>query len=481
MNQGKSLARNSFYNVIYKALNILFPLITATYLSRVLLAKGVGEVSYAQNIVSYFTIIAALGLPNYGTREIAKVQRNIYMRNKVFSELFIINFASTTSCAVVYYILITFASGFRSNFALYTVVGLAIVFNYINFDWFYQGIEEYSYIAKRSFIVKLIMLFLLFTFVKSYNNTIQYAIIYSFGIGGNNLFNLFNLKKYNVSFQLQDIEVKKHLRPVFILLASSIAVELYTLVDTTMLGIMCQDENVGYYTNAMKLIRLLISVITAIGGVLLPRLSYYRNHGEVDECSKIVSKVLNVLIYFFVPCEVGILLTADLIMPILFGDSFLPGVRTLRIASLLICTLGFSNLFGTQVLLTFGAEKKLLLSTIYGAVTNVCLNLFLIPLFAQDGAAVASVVSETIVTLMTVKFARKFIHIYVDKNFLFSVAGSAFVLMLCVLLIRYFVINQFVSLICSILIGIVTYFLMSLLSKNKVLYDLIRLIKTSRR
>lgn len=481
MNNRKSLAKNSFYNVIYKALSVLFPLVTVTYVSRVLLAKGVGEVSYAQNIVSYFTIIAALGLPNYGTREIAKARNDAIFRNKIFSELFIINAVSTTVCSIAYFVTISVLATFKSNICLYMVVGLAVVFNYINLDWFYQGIEEYGYIAKRSFIVKLLMLVMLFAFVKSSEDTIVYAFIYCLGVGGNNLFNLFNLKKYEVDFQARNIDIKRHLKPVFILLASSIAVELYTLVDTTMIGFMCPTENVGYYTNAMKLVKLLISVITAIGGVLLPRLSYYRSRNEVEECSRIVTKVFEALIYLFVPCEVGILLTADLVMPVLFGDSFVSGILTLRIASLLICTLGFSNLFGTQVLLTFGAEKKLLLSTICGAIINICLNSCFIPLYAQNGAAVASVVSETVVTGMTFFFAKKFISIYIDKKFITSTVISTLIMSVCVIIIRSSVSQRYLSLLCSALFGALAYFLMSVLSKNKVLYDLKTIVKYRKR
>lgn len=473
MNRGKSLAKNSFYNVIYKALNVLFPLVTATYVSRVLMARGVGEVSYAQNIVTYFTILAALGLPNYGTREIAKVQTDTCARNQVFTELFIINAVSTTVCAVVYFVMIAVVASFRDNLNLYIVVGMTIVFNYINFDWFYQGIEEYGYIAKRSFVVKLLMLVLLFVFIRSSNDTIKYAVIYCIGIGGNNLFNLFNLRRYDVAFAANSLAVRRHLRPVLILLASSIAIELYTLVDTTMIGYMCPTENVGYYTNAMKLIKLLISMITAIGGVLLPRLSYYRSHNEIQECSRIVTKVFEILVYLFVPCEIGILLIADLIMPVLFGESFIPGIITLRIASLLICTLGFSNLFGTQVLLTFGAEKKLLLATICGAIVNICLNSCLIPLYAQNGAAVASVISETVVTVMTFFYSNKFIQIHLDKRFITSTIVSTMAMAVAVLVVRRIVTQQYAALLCSMLLGGLIYLLMSILSKNKILSDLI--------
>ena len=458
-------------------LNMLFPLITATYIARVLLASGVGEVSYAQNIVSYFTTIAALGIPNYGTREIAKLRGNRQMTNKLFSELFSINFVSTLICTIAYYILVLEVSEFKNNLQLYCVVGLAIVFNFINVDWFYQGIEEYSYIAKRSFIIKIISLVCILAFVKKESDTIIYALIYCLGIGGNNLFNIINLRKYKIRYWVHDLEIKKHLKKIFILLASVIAVELYTMVDTTMIGVFCQNENVGYYTNAMKLVKILISVITAIGGVLLPRLSYYKACGQINKCSQIVSQVFSVMLFIFVPCEIGLFLVADQIMPLLFGASFIPAISTLRIACLLICTLGFSNLFGTQVLLTFGAEKKLLYCTIGGAVVNIILNLKLIPVLQQNGAAIASVASETLVTALAIYFSLKYIKIIVNGKFIFSLLCSSVCLAIAVIGIQFITRGDAFKLVMSIILGIIVYMGVSIITRNPVLFDLIQIIK----
>ena len=135
----KSLAVNSVYSVVYKLLNILFPLLTSAYTARILLPEGVGKVAYAQNIVQYFVIIAALGIPNYGIREIAKRQDSQRETNKEFSELILINTVSTTICVITYYTIVACIPYFFENKALHLVVGLTLVLNYINVDWFYQG------------------------------------------------------------------------------------------------------------------------------------------------------------------------------------------------------------------------------------------------------------------------------------------------------------------------------------------------------
>ncbi len=476
MPKSDSLLKNSIYNVLYKLLNVFFPLVSATYVARVIFAKGVGEVSYAQNIVAYFITIAALGIPNYGIREVAKVRHNQTEAQKIFSELIGINAISTTCCMVLYCFVIFLVPSFRGNILLYIAVGLSLLFNYINVDWFYQGNEDYSYIARRSFIIKCISLLSLFVFVNSSDDVVAYALISSLAIGGNNIFNIVHLKHYHIKFQFKGLNLTKHIRPILVLLASVIAVEFYTMLDTTMIGILCDNSAVGYYTNSMKLVKILITVVTAIGGVLLPRLSFYYSKGDIKKCEQIVNKVFRIMLLLFVPCEIGLILTANIVMPILFGLSFIPAVTTLRISALLICTLGFSNLFGTQLLMTFGAERRLLLCTIMGAVSNVIINLGFIPLFQQNGAAIASVISETIVTLMTVVYSSKYIKIRLSKHYIFCLSISSTVMMVVVMIVMNMPMNHLIQLVVAIIAGAVSYFGINLFMKNSDLEDIMTMI-----
>lgn len=473
----KSLARNSVYNVLYKLLYAIFPLVSAAYVSRVLLPEGAGKVSYAQNIVQYFTIIAALGLLNYGTREIARSKSDVNLTNKIFTELFCINFISTLSCSLLYYIMIQTAPYFAEEKLLYSVAGLSIILNLINVDWFYQGQEEYAYIVFRSFVIKLLSLFALFIFVKTREDYVNYALISCVALAGNNIFNMINLKRFSLRFTFHELKIGRHMKPVFIMLATSIAIELYTLLDTTMLGILCDDQYVAYYTYSIRVIKILIVVITALGGALLPRLSYYRSQNMIEECNTIVNKMFAIMLFLFLPCGLGILLTADLLVPILFDNSFLPAVTTMQIASLLIFVLGFSNLFGTQVLITFGGEKKLLMATVAGAVTNIILNLILIRMYQQNGAAIASVISETCVTLLTYHYARKYIQIKRKSSMLYSITVASVVLVICVIAIKLIFSNIIIEFVLSVICGAGIYFIVNLIMKNEILMEFHQILK----
>lgn len=468
MSKQGGLFQNSVYNVIYKLLDALFPLVSAAYLGRVLLSDGVGKVAYAQNIAQYFVLAASLGIPNYGIREIARRRKNEERTTELFSSLFFINLISTLICTVLYYALVLNLPYFSSRKGISLVAGLLIVFNAFNVDWFYQGQEAFKYIAIRSFVVKVISLVAIFAFIRDSEDYVRYMLVIVLTTGTNYMINMLRLKQFGIRLTWHDIKILPHMKPIFIMLGTTVAIELYTMLDTTMLGVLCDESSVGYYTNAMKVVKIIITVITAIGGTLLPHLSQYHMEGDDEACGRIVSRVFEIMLFLFLPCCVGLMLTADDLMVVMFGESFAPAGVTLRIAALLTLALGFSNLFGTQVLLTFGEEKKLLFCTIVGAVSNVCLNFFLIPEFSQNGAAVASVISEALVTVCCVCFSRKHIQVRLRDGYLVkTVTAAAFMSILTWFVMR-LVNGELLQLAAAVVTGVISYFVLCIVLRNPV-------------
>ncbi len=467
----KSLAKNAVFNTIYRLINMLFPLVTSMYVSHILMATGVGRVSTAQNIVQYFVLLAPLGLTTYGTREIAKVRDNREQTERLFTELFAINFCSTLIWAVVYYGMIITMEHFAAERILYLVAGLPIVFNFINIEWFYQGNEDYVYIALRNVVVKILSLIAVVSFVRTVDDYVIYALIYALGIAGNYVFNITNAVKKGIRLRFSGIKIPQHLKPVLILLCSNIAIELYTLLDTTMLGLWCTEEVVGYYTNSVKLVKIVVSLIAAIGGVLLPRLSYYKEQNMMEQCDSLISKVTKIMLFFAIPCGIGVMILAEPIVLVMFGETFIPAIGTTKIATILIYVLGFSNLFGTQVLLTFNQEKKLLLCTCIGAASNILMNSMLIPMFQHNGAVVASVISESIVTLMTILISRKYIKVSVSAKYWIQIITSGLGMGLIVYVLSTLINSNLLCLIAGFFAGLISYFIIGYVEKNSVILD----------
>lgn len=469
-----TLVKNSIFNALYNVVNTIFPLISVTYASHILMDTGIGKAVSAQNIAQYFVTLAPLGIPNYGIREIAGKRKDKEQKSKIFTELLLLNTISTFFFVCIYYMLILFVPVFKQEQKLYIIAGLAIVCNFMNVDWYYQGIEEFKYIATRNFTVKCITICLLFMGVRKSDDYIVYVLISVLATMGNYLINVINLKKYEITFKIKGFVLIKHIKPICILLATNLAIELYTLLDTTMITIFCPVENVAYYNNSMKLVRLLITVIAAFGGVLLPRLSSYYESGEYEKCSEIVNKVFEVMYAMFLPCGMGLYLISDNLIPILFGNSFTPGIITLKLATLLIGALGFSNLFGTQILLTFKSELRLLICTIVGALSNICMNLILIPKYQHNGAVVASVISEGLVTLVAFIFSIRYIRFRPNKRIIITTTVTTLFMAMTILVVNQYINSKITELIIDILVGVIAYVGSNFLLKNPVIKNIIQ-------
>ncbi|AFI63551.1 flippase [Bifidobacterium animalis subsp. animalis MCC 1489] len=470
----KSLVKNSFFNVVYQLLNVLFPLITAPYVARVLLPENVGKVAVAQNWAQYFIVFAALGLPTYAVRETAQHRKNKQELDKAFSELLMINTISTTISVIAYIIMLFTFGTFRENIALYLAVGAGILFNYITIDWLYQGIEDYGYIAMRSFIVKLLSLIALLVLVRNRNDFVIYALISTCAVGANNILNVLHLPKIGVHLTFRNLTFKQHVKPIMIFFANSISVRLYTLLNVTFLGIFSTDDAVAFYSNSDKVVRIIITVIAGIGNVLLPRLSIYAKRGEKKRCSNIVSSVFNILFFIFVPTGIGLILMSKEIVLILFGSAYAPSILTLQIMSLLIYTLGFNNLF-VSINLAFAKDKEYLICSISGALSCLVLNYVLIPVLQQNGTAIASVLSEGIVTGVAIFFSAQTIKLHFDKKIIAKTILASILMAVVVYCFKLLISNLILCLIASVGFGSLTYIIISWLLKNPVLFQIINL------
>lgn len=472
----KSLTKNAFYNTIYKCTDLIFSLISTAYASRILLAEGVGRVSSAQNIANYFVILAALGIPTYGIKIIAANRENSEKLNRGFSELFCINGISTIICVIAYYVMIVSIPYFRSRWVLFAVVGMVIISNGINVDWFYQGMEEYAYIMRRSLAVKVSSTIALFLFVKKSDDVIIYAVILTLATCSNHIFNIIHTRGY-VRFSARGMHISQHIKSVFVLLASVIAIEIYTLMDTTMLTFICGDKAVGYYSISQKCIAVVRRIMTSITAIFLPRLSYYYASKEFDEFHKLVDFGIKIIIFMAAPAFLGIALTANDIVPLFAGEGFGESILTTKILAVSIISVAVSNFLGYQVLVTIGREKEMLYSTIIGAVVNVILNTVLVFGYGHNGVAIASVITEICVTVYQMIVVKKYIKFTMLPGYFASIIVSCIFMGAIVILCKMIIINSLLRLFCSVVVGVISYMMMSFVLKNEIAVSLGRRMK----
>ncbi len=477
MSERKSIFGNFIYNALYNVMNVLFPLITIPYLSRVLMSDGLGKINYARNIVSWFLIFASLGIPRYGVREIARVRSKKELLDKTFSELFIINLISTLGCVVIFLALVFNVAYFKSRLILFLVTGIQLLLNIFNVDWFYQGMEEYSYITRRSFIIKLFSLVLMFVFVKNHDDYIAYALLQSFAVAGNYIFNFIHLKKY-IKIVLKNIELKKHLIPIMILLSTSLATTVYSLLDTTILGIFCSDSVIGYYSNCHKVIQTIATLTASLGSVMLPRLVKYYEKDDKDKVLQLSTKALQIILVVCTPITIGLFFEAKSIVLVVFGADFVPSIITLQVFAPFILLTTIGNLYGTQLLMMLNREKELLITVSVGAGINLVLNLILVNTFQQNGVAFASVVTEAIVMVaQIIAVQRQKLWLRLSKRFVVSTVIMNIGLTLFCILINRMIASYIIEILIAIIGGGGIYLFVGSITHNEAIFFILERIR----
>lgn len=477
MRKRKSLAVNSIFNAVYKGFTALFPLITVSYVSRALLPDRLGTVSYANTIVIYFTTVAALGLPNYGVKCIARYGENIKERSKAFFELWTINTVSTTIVSVLYYLIVNLFPYFENMRSIMNIMGIILLLNYINLDWFYQGVEEYKIISIRSMVVKIASFGLILLFVNEPDDYLKYAFILALGTAGNYIFNLLLLKKY-IKLGNYKLHFRQHIRPVFILLAAALATEIYTAMDTIMLEYYHGSASVAYYTNATKIVRMIYTMGIALVATFYPRITYYIHNKEYKKSNVLINQGLKIIILLAIPSAIGVFLTSDNIIHILYGSAYAASIPILKTASILIFIFSVAYLLGHMILMAAGKEQSILKATIVGAVVNAVINILLIPSLKEEGAILASVTAEIVVTCILIYSGRKVYKLNIDQQFLKSWVISLLMMISMVFFIKQLVykLPEALSFLCIIVPAVIIYFSGLVLFKNPTVLYVSRIV-----
>lgn len=472
----KSLVKTSFFNILYQMLNVVFPLITSIYVSHILLDTGVGKVAYAQNIASYFVTLAPLGVMSYGVKEIAVAGENRKKRNKTFSELFIINFVSTTFFTSIFYLLIWKTEIFVGDETLLYICGIQIFLNYINVDWLYQGLEEYGYITLRSFIVKIVSMILLFVMVRTKTDYTNYALITCIATGGNNLYNIVHMRRY-VKFSCENLQLIKHIGPEIILAGNILLSNLFNKVDITMLGYLKGDSATGYYSNAFKIVNLVMCMCAAVTSAFLPRLSSYYQEDQ-QQYSALINKGFKYITTLTVPAAVGLSMISPVVIPFLFGETFIESARTVIIMSPLIVIKGVGDLICYQAAISSGNEKKQMTAYIIGAILNIVLNAVLIPGLVQNGAAIASVISQLCINMIVFMQIKNIVKLKINWKFISSVIFSAILMSgVIVIILRLNIEYRIVTSVLCVSAGGLVYATANFVLKNEVLIEILKKMK----
>ena len=477
----KSLGLNGILNGLRSALNLLFPLVTFPYIARVLSVKGIGIYNFSSTYVGYFVLIAGLGISTYAVREGAKYRNDRKKISNFVSQIFSINIISTLLAYAFLLISILVFDNLNKYVSCILIFSLQIFFTTIGAEWVYIIFEDYSYITVRSIILKIISILFLFLFVRHKNDYLWYAAITVFSSVGSNIFNFLYAKKFCDIKLVFHINWKYHLKPILVIFATTIAVNIYLSSDTTILGLIRSDYAVGIYSTSVKIYSIVATLLGSVVAVTVPRLSMLMGKRRIKEYKNIFLQVINLLNLFVIPGTIGIIMLSKEVVLIIAGEKYLPSVNSLRIIALAIIFSNFSFVFSNCALIPAKRENAALKNTIITAVINIILNFILIPVFSYDGTSFSTVIAEFMTMVMNYWSAKDILKNVVFsravmKNLGTSIIGGLAIVIIC-LICKVAYPSILIRTILSIIFSIIIYCSVLITLKNDIAMEYLEKIR----
>lgn len=446
--------KNFLMNVAYQLLSYVFPLVTVSYVSQCLGVTNIGTYSYTYSTVYLFMLLGMLGINNYGNREIARVRDDKQACSFVFFSIYKLQLLTVGLASIGYVIYIQcIVSEYEKLFWLQAIYLFSAC---LDVNWFYFGLEKFKLTITRNCIIKVASLILILFFVRTEADLAQYTVIMAGSTFLSQLYLILILHRYIVNVHTTLHDSLHHLRGCCILFIPVLAFGIYRVMDKTMLGAMATVTELGYYENAERLINIPISIINALGTVMLPRMSYLLKNHSV-ESTKAIYASMKLALLLSCMMAAGIFLVSNDIVVVLFGYDFYKSGEIIRILSITILASAWANVIRTQYLIPSGKDTIYVISTIGGAVVNLLLNIVLIPQYGAYGACLGTIAAEYFVMIYQTVKVRKVLEI---KRY-FNLAWKDLVISCGIILFSYEVGNFFsdiyVRLLVNIFIAIVLF------------------------
>ena len=409
-----SVKKNFIYNLSYQVLVMILPLITTPYISRVIGAEGVGIQSYTYSIANYFVLFAMLGVNNHGNRSIAMVRNDKEKLNRTFMSIYLIQVIMSILMIILYIIYITFfAKSYKIIFIIQLIYIIGALFD---INWFFFGMEQFKITVIRNTIIKLISVMSIFIFVKDKSDLYLYSIILALGTLISQLILWRFLVKHLKFTKVKFYEVRQHINSMLTLFIPAISVSIYKVMDKIMLGSMSTVTEVGFFANSERIISIPLGIITALGTVMLPKMSNLLSKGKSNEARKYIDLSLRFAMFISIGAMFGLIGVGKSIVPAFLGNGFEGCIEVVSLLSITLLFMAWANVIRTQILIPKKKDKVYIISTLLGAIVNILINTLLITRLGAIGAAVGTIFAEA-----TVCIYQTSVTVLIDPSIILSI------------------------------------------------------------
>lgn len=473
----RSVAVNAVLNAIKTLSGIIFPLITFPYVSRVLLVENMGVYSYCTSIISYASLLASLGITTYAVREGTAYKNERNKMNQFASEVFSINLISTAFSCLLLIMAIIFFPSLRQNAIILMILSVSIIFTTVGCEWIFNVYEDFGYITIRSILVQVISLVMMFVFVRTRDDLVNYVVVHTVATSGANVFNVISRRKYcRIRFTLNR-NMLSRLKPIFVLFANTLATSIYVNLDMTMVGAFSGDYSAGLYSVSTKLYTVVKSLLSAIIIVSIPRLSDYLGEKDIAGYNKTAQGIFEALWLLVTPVVVGLFSISSNIVQIIAGQEFAEAQLSLQILAIALLFCMFGWFFTSCVLIPYKQENKVLRATVIAATINVGMNLVLIPKWQHNAAALTTVIAEFISMWICFRYSRAFYRANISfRDFISVLLGNIMIWLACRVTCT-LIDSLFVSTIVSAISSILIYAVVIVGLKNKAAITILEGVK----
>ena len=472
--ENRELNKNNIYNSLATFLNLLFPIITFPYITRILGVDNIGKFNFSSSVVSYFNLIATLGIASYAIRECAKLKDDRKKLNALASDIFSIDVYSTILAYILLFITLLASSKLKDYSTYILILSTSFLINTLGTTWLCNAVNDFKYLSIRSIFIHLFSLIGLFIFVRNESHLYIYTILIVISNAGANIFTVFYRKKYvDIRFNIFP-DIKKHLKKIILMFSQTVSMLLYTNADMIMLGYYYNDETVGVYAIAVKVYNIVNGVISSVISVATPSLSYDYNKKDYESFNNKLSYVVNYILLLFIPAFIGINVMANEIISLVSGESLLVSANALRVLTFSLLFSLISATLGIAILFPMGYDRVNFNSCIISAVGNILLNIYFIPKYGVLGAAFTTAVAELLGFINKIKYIDNNIRVdgifkMISRYFL----PSLFIIAVC-MLSKKVIMNQSLRALIAIPISAICYFTTLFFIKDRFLIDLIK-------
>ena len=447
-----STQKNVFYNILFALAQVLLPLITFPYLARILGPSNLGSLNFAESFARYFVLLAAVGIPVYGVRMIAKNNHDKIALSKTFWEIFLINFIVTIGLSVIFIFSIFYIEKLAGDKVLFTWSLLFFISQVFLFEWLFAGMNQFKFIALRYFIIRLLFIVGVFVFIKQNTDYQKYMALQVAASILVSLVNFNYLRQYIIFDKniFKQLNLRQHTKPLLVLFLTLFSISIYLSLDTVLLGFLADNESVGYYSSVLKLNKIIIAVLASISAAMFPKINSLYQSGEIEKFTEMIRKGFYLIISIGIPTMIIVFGCA----PQILGEGYERSILPLQITAPLILIVSLSSIFGFQVLNALSKDREILISAIIGMLLSILLTFVLVSKYKEIGEAITILLTELAVCGAFIYYSKKYFNVKLLLPLIWEQLLTGIPYIIIIICVKLLLVNPFIQLSIIVIISL---------------------------